>query len=81
MKVKVLLFAHIREIVGKDALSMEFDGKPTGNDLLEKLVQLHPEVENLITHLKLAMNGSYMESGDTIQENAEIAVFPPVSGG
>ncbi len=81
MKTKVLLFAHLREIVGSDEIYLDLEQGSVGGDLLSLLVESYPELEDHRSYLKLSMNGQYMKNDAQIQENAEIAVFPPVSGG
>ncbi len=81
MKIKVLLFAHLREISGSDEIEMELDSGCVGEDVLARLEELYPEIVDHRKYLKLSMNGEYINNETTIIENAEIAVFPPVSGG
>jgi molybdopterin converting factor subunit 1 len=81
MNVKVLLFAHIKEIVGAESLELELKENPTGHDLLDALVAAYPAIDRHRRYLKLSMNGKYIDGSETIVELAEIAIFPPVSGG
>ena len=81
MKIKLLLFAHLKEIVGTSELHLEFDGECTGNDVMAKLESLHPEVAPQKKHLKMSVNGTYTDLSTAIPPDSEVAVFPPVSGG
>ncbi len=81
MKIKVLVFAHLREIIGADELTLEIVEGSRGEDVLQKLEESYPDVADHTNYLKLSMNGEYMKKEDTVVNGAEIAVFPPVSGG
>ncbi len=81
MNVKVLLFAHLKEMAGSGSLSLKLPPGATGEILLDELVAKFPEAEKLRSFLRLSMNGSYITPEDLIVENSEVAVFPPVSGG
>ena len=81
MKIKVLLFAHLREISGSNEIEMELDAGSVGEDVLIKLQELYPKIADHRTYLKLSMNGEYIKNETEIIDNTEIAVFPPVSGG
>lgn len=76
-----MLFAHLREILGSAEISLELDEGSKGKDILQKLEELNPEIADHRNYLKLSMNGEYINNDDLIINDAEIAVFPPVSGG
>ncbi len=81
MKIKLLLFAHLKEIVGASELHLEFDGECTGNEIVARLEHSHPEITSQKEHLKMSVNGAYADLKATIPPDSEVAVFPPVSGG
>jgi len=81
MKIKVLVFAHIKEIVGSGEVTIDLADGSKGDDILGKLTELHPELSDHRKYLKLSMNGEYISNEDLVIDNSEIAVFPPVSGG
>ena len=81
MNIKVLIFAHLRELVGSGSLDVELEDGATGSDLLQKLEDSYPQIGSHRKYLKLSMNGEYIDSDTAIQQNAEVAIFPPVSGG
>ena len=81
MNVKVLLFAHLKEMAGSGTLSLNLPEDASGEQLLDQLVEIFPEAKNLRGFLRLSMNGEYITPENTILENSEVAVFPPVSGG
>ncbi|MCP4752462.1 MAG: MoaD/ThiS family protein [Proteobacteria bacterium] len=81
MNIKVLVFAHLREIVGSEEISLDLEEGSKGDDILHKLEEKYPEMTGHKKYLKLSMNGEYIGREDLVVEGAEIAVFPPVSGG
>lgn len=81
MKYKILLFAHLREIFDTPEIELEFANTITGSDLLNQLEVIKPEISNQKEYLKISVNGEYTALDQEIVSDAEIAVFPPVSGG
>lgn len=81
MKIKVLLFAHLKEIAGSGEVPLDLTDGSKGADVLRKLEEEYPEVGLHKKYLKLSMNGEYITPDDELVDGAEVAVFPPVSGG
>ncbi|MEW4489144.1 molybdopterin converting factor subunit 1 [Thalassoglobus sp. JC818] len=81
MTVSVLLFARASELAGTSSTDLEFDENPTVAQFKVALTQRFPELELLSKQLLVAVNNNYVQDGDIIPDNAEVACFPPVSGG
>ena len=81
MKIKVSLFASLRELLGKDEVEVDLTSNGTIFDLLEKLKDQFPELKKINYPLLFAINESYCKETDIIKKNDIIAIFPPVSGG
>ncbi len=81
MKIKVLAFAHLREIFGAGEISLELKDGTNGEGLLDILEEKYPEMKKIRRFLKLSMNGAYIVPDTEIIDGSEVAVFPPVSGG
>jgi molybdopterin synthase catalytic subunit len=82
MKVKVLLFATLKDIVGRQHLSIVLpDTQATVADVREALVALHPLVEANLKVSISAVNQEYAFGEDAVRDGDEVAFFPPVSGG
>jgi len=81
MNIKILVFAHLKEILGFEEVQLEVPEGSNCQDLFDLLESKYSEIKDHRKHLKMAMNGEYMQSSDQIVDHAEIAVFPPVSGG
>jgi len=81
MNQTVLLFARAGELAGSDRVEIEL---PTGSrvgDLRVKLLEALPALRVFTGALFIAVNSSYAGDDMEIPEGAEIACFPPVSGG
>ena len=84
MKVKVLFFASIRELVGKAEVVLMLE---RGSNLAELLVQLEeylgqPCWKKLQSKLyKISINQKFAEHIDKLDEGDEVAFLPQVTGG
>jgi len=76
MKVKVLYFAHIRDITKKDSEIIDCNNMA---HLKEIIFNKYPEIKNE-NDLLISINDEYYNN-QKINENDVIAFFPPVSGG
>lgn len=81
MKISVLLFAHLKEMVGSDKVELELEEGSVGSDILDRLEELYPEIKKQRGFMMLSLNNEYMAKTDPVVAGSEIAVFPPVSGG
>jgi len=79
--VQVKLFAVVRELVGRDELTVEFSDSATLSDLKAKLLELHPDLESVLNHAMFAIDSEYADPDQPLREGAEVAIIPPVSGG
>tara|TARA_Y100001970_G_scaffold154418_1_gene189189 strand:- start:16301 stop:16546 length:246 start_codon:yes stop_codon:yes gene_type:complete len=76
-------FAWVKDITGKDS---EFLNDKTINNLLELKKFLLNKYPNLKKHfdqeiIRFAVNANYELDNVNLNQNDEIAIFPPVSGG
>jgi len=79
--VRVLFFATFRDMAQQSALELELADGANVADLRHLLAKRFPLLAKSIPTALVAMNKQYAFDQDLIPENAEIAVFPPVSGG
>jgi molybdopterin synthase sulfur carrier subunit len=79
--VKILLFATLRDYVGARSLELEIPTGTTIRDLTDQLVMTYPRLEKVKDSMMAAINREYASDEQIIPEKAEIAFFPPVSGG
>ena len=81
MRVRVLLFAGLREAVGSKDVDLEVaDGASLG-ELLQRVEALHPVVERYRGRLLVAVNAERVGLDTLLGDGDEVALLPPVSGG
>ncbi len=81
MKIKVLFFATLRDKAGTRSAEVQVEPGLTIGGLKEKLVFLYPGLGGLMEHCLASINHDYKFDETEIPADAEIAFFPPVSGG
>ena len=81
MRVDVLLFANLAELVGTRSVSVELRPDSTVADMLDELEDMHPVLQPWRSKLAVAVDGRYARPETIIQPNQDIALIPPVSGG
>jgi molybdopterin synthase sulfur carrier subunit len=75
---KVLFFAHLRDAVGEEFLSLKADGKTVAELKIELAAKYDlPKMDTVMT----AINEEFASNDEVIHEGDEIAFIPPVSGG
>ena len=80
-EVKIFLFATLRDYAGVKTIQMELPIEATVADLKEMLIKNHPRLSPARDSMMAAINREYAADEQLIPLNAEIAFFPPVSGG
>jgi len=80
MKVNVLLFGITKDLVGSQFIELELEGKLTVGQFKAVLREKYPELRDL-NSLAIAVNNEYATDQVLINQNDEIALIPPVSGG
>jgi molybdopterin synthase catalytic subunit len=80
MRVEVQLFASLREKLG-DTIALDVPEPATVAGLLRRFGEQYPQFRSALPHLNVAVNLEYRVGDQPIPPGAEIALFPPVSGG
>lgn len=83
MKVHVKYFASIRETIGRSAETLETEA-PTLAALRDALIDRGGVYAASLAHsrtLRMALNQVMSEESASLSEGAEVAFFPPVTGG
>ncbi len=78
MSVTVLYFASFQEAAGVDSEAMEMPESLTS--LFESLKKKY-QFKFQIAHIRVAVNGVFVDWQHELVEGNEIAFIPPVSGG
>jgi molybdopterin converting factor subunit 1 len=81
MRIKVLFFATLRDYVGAKTIELEVPIGTTVLGLKESLGKNYPRMVPSQNFILTAINGEYAADLQVIPQDAEIALFPPVSGG
>ncbi len=79
--VKTLFFATLRDRVGLRSIDIEIPARSTVADLRNIMVEKFPVLQGLMVHTLISVNQEYVFDDAIIPDQAEIALFPPVSGG
>jgi molybdopterin converting factor subunit 1 len=80
-KVKVFFFATLRDYAGEKSVELEIPSGTTVLGLTKLIVTKYPRLEKVKDSMMAAINREYAAEEQVITEGAEIAFFPPVSGG
>lgn len=80
MKVTIKAFGITKDIIGEKETVLELSGGSTIATLKTELEVQFPDLKGLKS-LFIAVNNKYAEEGAELNENDEIALIPPVSGG
>jgi molybdopterin synthase catalytic subunit len=83
IKIRVLFFGAAREVVTQNPfpLALATDGIPTVANAFQELVSQFPNLERFGRSLLFAVNQEYATQDTNLNDNDELAIFPPVSGG
>ncbi len=81
MKVRVRLFAALREIVGQEEVDVELAPGTTVNGLWEKLVSRNERLGAYAKSINFAVNHDFVSRETELSPDDEVAFLPPVSGG
>jgi molybdopterin converting factor subunit 1 len=79
--VKVLFFATLRDKAGMRFTELDLEPGTTIGALKTVLISQIPTLEGLMEHCLASINHEYQFDEVEIPDQAEIAFFPPVSGG
>jgi molybdopterin converting factor subunit 1 len=80
-KIKILFFATIKDKAGTKSMDLEIPNELTIKQLKEKLANEYPNLKESMKAILITINREYAFDDAVIPSNAEIALFPPVSGG
>jgi len=80
-RIKLLFFATIRERAGTKSMEMDIPADMTIEGLKEKLSTDFPNLKESLKSVLMTINREYAFDEAVVPSNAEIGMFPPVSGG
>ncbi len=80
-QVKLLFFASLKERAGVKEMSLELPEDARVADLKAILQQRIPNLEPAMSSVLVSVNHEFCQDDDEVPSGAEVALFPPVSGG
>jgi molybdopterin converting factor small subunit len=80
-KIKLFFFATVRDRVGAKSIEMDIPLDMTILGLKDKLISDYPNLAASMASVLFTINREYAFDDALVPPNAEIALFPPVSGG
>lgn len=79
--VKTLFFATLRDRVGTRSVDLQIPAETDVARFKTLLIERYPVLNGLMEHTLISVNQEYVFDDAIIPDGAEIALFPPVSGG
>lgn len=79
--IKLLFFATIRERAGMKTLELDIPETMTIQELKNKLASDIPSLKESMKSVLITINREYAFDEAVVPTDAEIGMFPPVSGG
>ena len=76
-----MFFATLRDRVGTKSVELEIPADMTVQELKDKLASDYPNLKESMKTILVSVNKEYALDEAAIPQNAEVALFPPVSGG
>jgi molybdopterin converting factor subunit 1 len=81
MRVKVLFFGKLREIVGRGEEFVDLAEGAVIEQALERFTQMHPELMKYRPSMVASRNQEFAPWNTPLRYGDEVAFLPPVSGG
>jgi molybdopterin converting factor subunit 1 len=79
--VKLLFFATLRDRAGTKSIELDVPSDLTVQGLKAKISNEYPNLKESMKSVLVTINREYAFDEAIIPQNAEVAMFPPVSGG
>lgn len=80
-RVKLLFFATLRDRAGMKAMELDLPSDLTVLGLKDKISDEYPNLKESMKSVLITINREYAFDEAIIPPDAELAMFPPVSGG
>ncbi|NUN66406.1 MoaD/ThiS family protein [Pseudanabaena biceps] len=81
IQITVKLFAIFQEVFATDAIQLQLEVGSPVSKIFDILVSQHPHLEQWRSLTRYAINLSFAEPNTLLQQDDEVALIPPVSGG
>lgn len=80
-RIKLLFFATIRDRAGTKSMELDIPDDLTVQGLKDKIATDFPDLKDSMKSVLITINREYAFDEAVIPQGAEMAMFPPVSGG
>ncbi len=80
-RVKLLFFATLRDRAGAKSMELDVPADLTIQGLKDQISDQYPNLRDAMSSVIITINREYAFDEAVIPQNAELAMFPPVSGG
>jgi MoaE-MoaD fusion protein len=81
MRIRVLLFGQLKDIVGKSEEAIELPQQATVSTLMSRYGQQYPNFRGLAGSIACSVNEEYAAASTPLHDGDEVGLLPPVSGG
>ncbi|MGP6159969.1 MAG: MoaD/ThiS family protein [Vulcanimicrobiaceae bacterium] len=81
MRVRIVPFARLRELLGAASLEREQREGATAGDLWGALASEFPALVGLEGSTRFVRNGAFVDRQAVLREGDELALLPPYGGG
>lgn len=81
INIKVRLFAAFKELIGKNQIDLSLPENSSVKDVIKILEASYPEVKNILSISKFAVNMEYRDVEAGLADGDEVTIIMPVSGG
>ena len=81
MRISILLFARLRDLVGAPRLERDVEAGATVEQVWAALAREFPAAAPHRAALSAAVNAEYAKFSTRVADGDEVAFLPPVSGG
>lgn len=80
-RIKILFFATLRDRAGTKSAELEIPAEMTVQNLKQVVVDTYPGLKESMDTVVISVNREFAFDDNIVPNNAEVALFPPVSGG
>jgi molybdopterin synthase catalytic subunit len=81
MRVKVLFFGMLKDVVGRSEEQVEVLGDARLGGIFDQYAERYPRIREMAGSIVLAQNHEFAHPSAAVKDGDEIAFLPPVSGG
>ena len=79
--IKVLFFATLRDRAGTKSFELDIPAETTVQVLKEMVINAYPGLKETMDTVVISINHEFAFDESVVPAEAEVAMFPPVSGG